>query len=71
MNFGWCIMEAELPFNPCGPDTPRSGDPPLRLQIFSGGRGLGLVITSGQVYVRLNSNFEGQYVFSDFAVGNL
>jgi hypothetical protein len=70
-NFGWGIMEGELPFNPGGPGAPQPADPSLRLPLFSYGRGLGSVITGGQGYVGPNANFQGQYVFSDFGSGNL
>jgi len=66
VNFGWRIMEGNLPFNPGGPGTPQPGDPSLRLPVFDYPRTIGTTVTGGEVYVGPVEGFVGQYVFADF-----
>lgn len=71
VNFGWRIMEGNLPYNPGGPGTPQPGDPSLRLPIYDYPRTVGTTVTGGEVYTGSNAGFVGQYVFADFGSGRL
>ncbi|MEQ1489391.1 MAG: PQQ-dependent sugar dehydrogenase [Terricaulis sp.] len=66
VNFGWRIMEGNLPYNPGGPGTPQPGDPILRPPVFDYPRTVGTTVTGGEVYTGSNAGFVGQYVFADF-----
>ncbi|MBL8548131.1 MAG: PQQ-dependent sugar dehydrogenase [Hyphomonadaceae bacterium] len=70
-NFGWRIMEGNLPFNPGPPGTPQPGDPSLTNPIYVYPRTVGTSITGGEVYVGTNQGFVGQYVFADFLSNRL
>lgn len=68
VNFGWRVMEGNLPYNPGGPGTPQPGDPSLRLPIFDYPRTVGTTVTGGEIYTGANTGFVGQYVFADFGI---
>lgn len=70
-NFGWRIMEGNLPYNPAPPPAPQPGDPSLILPITTYGRTVGQSITGGEVYVGENEGFVGQYIYADFVSGAL
>lgn len=71
LNFGWRIMEGNLPFNPAAPPAPQPGDPSLILPIYDYARNIGTTVTGGEIYVGANAGFVGQYVFADFGSGAL
>jgi len=71
VNFGWRIMEGNLPYNPGGPGTPQPGDPILRAPVFDYPRTVGTTVTGGEVYTGPNAGFVGQYVFADFGSNRL
>jgi len=71
LNFGWRIMEGNLPFNPAAPPAPQPGDPSLILPIYDYARGIGTTVTGGDIYVGPQAGFVGQYVFADFGSGAL
>lgn len=71
VNFGWRIMEGNLPYNPGPPGTPQPGDPSLRLPIFDYPRTVGTSITGGEVYLGPVTGFAGQYIFGDFGSGRI
>ncbi|WP_395646251.1 PQQ-dependent sugar dehydrogenase [Terricaulis sp.] len=70
-NFGWRIMEGNLPYNPGPPGTPQPGDPSLTNPIYDYPRSVGTVITGGDVYTGAVANFVGQYMFADFGSGRI
>lgn len=71
LNFGWRIMEGDIPFNPGPSGTPQPGDPSLIGPIFDYPRTTGTTITGGEIYTGSNTGFVGQYVFSDFGSNRL
>jgi glucose/arabinose dehydrogenase len=70
-NFGWRIMEGNLPFNPAPPPAPQPGDPSLILPVYDYPRTVGTTVTGGEVYTGSTASFVGQYVFADFGSGRV
>ena len=70
-NYGWRIMEGELPHITAPPPAPQPGDPSLIAPIVTYDHSIGNSITGGYVYHGPAPGLQDAYLYADFGSGRM